>query len=128
MVEVYENQRYWIYKDVNTIKKWCSQFYSMERGQFSDVAGNSTSMEEVTLPESGGWSWADNWKVYVSTETDDEGWRYANNFLTGFHASCTMTDFVRRRRWIRIRERLAPASSASELVSEKLSYVCCFIV
>eukprot|EP01060_Flectonema_neradi_P031533 TRINITY_DN480_c0_g4_i1.p1 TRINITY_DN480_c0_g4~~TRINITY_DN480_c0_g4_i1.p1 ORF type:complete len:660 (+),score=103.76 TRINITY_DN480_c0_g4_i1:48-2027(+) len=55
--------------------------------------------ENLEAPRKG--KWTSEWTIEKSG-TDDEGWEYAHAYhMHSYHPSCKMTDFVRRRRWIR---------------------------
>ena len=51
------------------------------------------------LPE--GWSWEGDWEIAGSSDLRGEGWEYAKDFYKEFHRDRQLTDFVRRRLWVR---------------------------
>ena len=78
--------------------------------------------QHIPLP-GGNWEWETSWQVYGrddikqmnpnegnDTETgeldhdntyDKDGWQYAPEFGARFSGSAKLTDFVRRRKWVR---------------------------
>lgn len=101
---VYENERY------VPIAGWRKPSLPTDRYEFTDISGRERRpMESVELPA--GWRWATNWRIDGEGDVDHEGWEYATDFR-GFswHAkNRKLRDFVRRRRWVRLRERVPVA-------------------
>ena len=75
------------------------------RGGVPWIAGGS---------EGEGWEWRSDWTQDVKRgQTDADGWRYAPRFnpeVAGWSAETSMIRLVRRRRWLRLRVRLADAT------------------
>eukprot|EP00128_Syssomonas_multiformis_P005480 Colp12_sorted_trinity150504_noHs@18713 len=114
--EVFENERY------QPVMGWGGSYpghlLPTDRGNWSDRYGNPPAFHphkqeaegELTL----GWHWIDEWTVDKTyTGCDDDGWSYATDFLfldrnlqrRSSIPEAGLTDFVRRRRWIRSRQR-----------------------
>ena len=94
--EVWENQRY------VPLVGWKDPSLGIDRPKWSDVDGKpSPAPSAVSLGQ--GWSWDAEWEVdYARCVVDkDGGWLYATNFPHAWHPVKGMTDFVRRRKWLR---------------------------
>ncbi len=61
----------------------------------------------TALPSSD-WGWVDQWHIDMARpeQHDKDGWSYASDFPSAFHAHNETLDSVRRRRWIRTRTLL----------------------
>lgn len=96
--ETWENQRRY------PMKGW-GQTLKTERGRWTDVEGVvERTRESVILPD--GWLWGGDWRVDLTRACDPDGWEYAFDFVSGmWHQEKKKVDFVRRRRWIRERNR-----------------------
>lgn len=65
------------------------------------------SIDNYALPDFG-WSWLwDTWHVLMLNDVDELGWAYLLLFLRSlkWHGKYYFGDFVRRRMWIRMRQR-----------------------
>ncbi|KAI9190195.1 Tectonin beta-propeller repeat-containing protein 1 [Blastocladiella emersonii ATCC 22665] len=86
-----------------------------DRGPWSDADGNfSVARDSIQLPDPVRWEWVSDWMVDMSLDVDPDGWSYSFNFA-GFpwSATCGLTSYVRRRRWVRRRRaRDAAATKA----------------
>jgi hypothetical protein len=106
--ELFENQRKYPNKD------WSGQLLPGERAPYSDRKGTRKKSKDMALPE--GWSWDGDWAPEVNEEvTDGGGWIYGINFASldnGGRKTPKWTDLVRRRRWLRCREKSASADAS----------------
>lgn len=65
---------------------------------------------EPDLPS--GWRWSSPWKIEKSNFVDNDGWAYSASFQnlnwpsSSWRSSKSPHDFVRRRRWVRSRQKL----------------------
>jgi hypothetical protein len=96
--EVFENQRWWF-------GHWSYLNLSVKGPEiypWSDKTGRiSISKSHIELPGMD-FHWESLWHV------DKRGWTYATNFsqdVNSYHETQTLTDFVRRRRWVRTYSR-----------------------
>jgi hypothetical protein len=61
------------------------------------------------------WQWITDWAVWSDareaadplTGTDGDGWQYAKEFPFQFHKKKHATDIVRRRKWVRVMQRIS---------------------
>jgi hypothetical protein len=91
-VETYENQRDF------KIFGFGKSLLPTDRAKWSNREGTKEQTKEsFTLPS--GWSWEGDW--YVVAEPGSEGWEYAVDFTSNFHAKKSSFDCVRRRLWRR---------------------------
>eukprot|EP01083_Nonionella_stella_P007703 22193_1 len=107
--EVYENQRYFMFK-------WKSPKLLTDRSGFSNEDGSrETPLKEVTLPESANpereWVWlTPTWFLdFSDPDCDLGGWQYAVDFTMTFGSNKGAVGklmSVRRRRWLRPRVRV----------------------
>jgi hypothetical protein len=82
----------------------------LERSHWSDYNGMMNMPKESFKLPSSAWEWEDIWHIERTPEfTDADGWSYAIDFNSGFHASKGLLDAVRRRKWVRV-ARLKPDS------------------
>ncbi|XP_078433928.1 calcium-dependent lipid-binding family protein isoform X2 [Wolffia australiana] len=109
-----------------------NQFYSPESGWNSkwDVPGNSyvnrrsnndfsfSSKDFFEPPLSPGWGWTSPWTIEKHHFGDGEGWVYASDLqslkwppASSSSSSEKSLDFVRRRRWVRKKQRTQPADN-----------------
>ncbi|KNE63628.1 hypothetical protein AMAG_08731 [Allomyces macrogynus ATCC 38327] len=92
-----------------------------DRGPWSDERGNfRMPKDRLQLPDPAKWEWDGEWMIDMSGDVDPEGWQYAFNFGTfPWSASCGLTSYVRRRRWVRLRKPLAtpPGTGLAALTS-----------
>ncbi|XP_046393744.1 tectonin beta-propeller repeat-containing protein [Ischnura elegans] len=97
-VHVYENQRW------NPLTRYSSVGLPTDRPSWSDRSGRHRRSKDSSRLPSRHWHWATEWSVdfSVSGGVDSEGWQYAFDFPATFHASRGFTDYVRRRRWVRV--------------------------
>lgn len=94
VVSVWENERYL------PLRGW-DEPTALDRPHWSDVDGKHAAPRDATAPPKG-YEWASPWQVdHDRGNSDRDGWSYAVNFVHSWHASKRMTDFVRRRKWIR---------------------------
>lgn len=115
--EVFENQRYiplrgWS-SDALLPTDWM-RWSTRGGGIDDDSLQDFCARARVGLPE--GWVWVTEWTVDRRGNTDNEGWSYEQAmeffeypFPKG-SGSASPLDFVRRRRWTRIRQRLTGLS------------------
>ncbi|XP_071442463.1 tectonin beta-propeller repeat-containing protein [Hetaerina americana] len=98
VVHVYENQRW------NPLTGYSSVGLPTDRPSWSDRSGHHRRSRDSTRLPSRHWQWATEWTVdfSVSGGVDSEGWQYAIDFPATFHSSKGFTDYVRRRRWMRV--------------------------
>ncbi|KAJ3368285.1 hypothetical protein GGF31_006516 [Allomyces arbusculus] len=89
-----------------------------DRGPWSDERGNfRVPKDRLQLPDPAKWEWDGEWMIDMSGDVDPEGWQYAFNFGTfPWSASCGLTSYVRRRRWVRLRKP-RPASTGAGLAT-----------
>ncbi|KAK9512765.1 hypothetical protein O3M35_001118 [Rhynocoris fuscipes] len=94
---VYENQRW------NPLSGFTSRGLPTDRPMWSDSTGHHKRSKETTKLLSKHWQWVSDWAVDFKTPggVDVEGWQYAVDFSTSYHARKYLTDYVRRRRWVR---------------------------
>ncbi|KAL1140547.1 hypothetical protein AAG570_000477, partial [Ranatra chinensis] len=94
---VYENQRW------NPLNGFSSRGLPTDRPMWSDSTGCQKRSKETTRLLSMHWQWLTDWTIDYLTPggVDSEGWQYAVDFSTSYHARKNMTDYVRRRRWAR---------------------------
>ncbi|XP_073983179.1 tectonin beta-propeller repeat-containing peroxin 23 isoform X1 [Rhodnius prolixus] len=94
---VYENQRW------NPLSGFTSRGLPTDRPMWSDSTGHHKRSKETTRLLSMHWQWITDWAIDFKTPggVDAEGWQYAVDFSTSYHARKHLTDYVRRRRWIR---------------------------
>ncbi|XP_062502177.1 myoferlin-like isoform X2 [Corticium candelabrum] len=89
-----------------------------DNGQVSwgDVNGNVnkevTDKDAIECPE--GWQWIDlQWEIDINRAVDEEGWEYTvDDSVSEYSAAERMYHMCRRRRWVRTRQRTAPAKEA----------------
>ena len=76
-----------------------------DRSQWSDAQGNfKLAKEKLQLPDPRQWEWVSDWMVDMHAGVDAEGWQYAFNFTSSsWSPECSRLDYVRRRRWKRLR-------------------------
>lgn len=94
---VYENQRW------NPLSGYNTTGLPTDRHMWSDATGKQKRSKEHTKLLSMHFQWISDWMVDFQTPggVDREGWQYAVDFPASYHANKKMTDYVRRRRWIR---------------------------
>ncbi|GIL84698.1 hypothetical protein Vretifemale_13315, partial [Volvox reticuliferus] len=100
--EVYENERF------IPLLGWSSNnLLPTERRRYSRHGHSYSSFPLVPLPP--GWEWEGPWQVETAGHVDSNGWFYALDWPllryppTKDQARRTVTDMVRRRRWLRRR-------------------------
>ncbi|XP_031738035.1 uncharacterized protein LOC101213129 isoform X1 [Cucumis sativus] len=107
--ETFENQRY------HPNSGWGDQllgFRHDDPGHWStrDFLRSSKDFSEPPLPP--GWQWTTTWTVDKTQYVDNDGWGYGPDFnslkwpLTSFKSCKISSDVVRRRRWVRTRQKL----------------------
>ncbi|XP_031479692.1 uncharacterized protein LOC116250249 isoform X3 [Nymphaea colorata] len=113
--EIFENQRY---QPVSGWTSKCPGISKNDPGPWStrDYSHSSKDFFEPALPN--GWKWTSDWTIDKSLFVDNEGWAYASDFqslkwppLSSRMCRKSVLDFVRRRRWIRIRELFSETTS-----------------
>ncbi|PKA57778.1 hypothetical protein AXF42_Ash015155 [Apostasia shenzhenica] len=106
--DVFENQRY------QPITGWGnkSSFHG-DPGHWSTRNFSFSSKDFFEPPLPSGWQWISAWRIDKSQFVDSDGWAYGNDFQSlkwppssSKSSSKSALDFVRRRRWIRNRQRL----------------------
>ncbi|XP_062223332.1 uncharacterized protein LOC133922148 [Phragmites australis] len=89
----------------NDLRQWSSR----------DCSYSTKAFFEPGLPS--GWRWTSPWKIEKSNFVDNDGWAYASDFQnlnwpsSSWKSSKSPHDFVRRRRWVRARQRLQDLSA-----------------
>ena len=61
--------------------------YSTDPYSWSDESGKHKRLKENVVLPCSMFSWISDWKVDYSTETDKDGWQYAFDFKSTFHAN-----------------------------------------
>ena len=81
-----------------------------------------TGLGGVWLPA--GWVWLDEaWQLDEGPgRTDAQGWQYASNWSTGWSTECWTMAYVRRRRWVRHRARVAGMSRDAIVLGSDEAY------
>ena len=134
-VVVYENQRWWLGQG------WCDKMLQSERAPWSDLTGHLVlPKKKVPLP-SKNWGWITEWQIQHGTPQfltdsknktadndgsyDPEGWQYGADFSVSkrFTGKPTVTDFVRRRKWVRVcakidEEKTQPQTTPETVTTE----------
>ena len=81
-----------------------------------DAAGGDAAAEEE------GWQWLGEWRADITPSTDRDGWLYAVDFP---HARWTgrkaVEHFIRKRVWVREKERDAPKRNGKQLLQQLFS-------
>lgn len=112
----YENQRYWV------ISGWSVMMGgALERAAWSDAKG-LFYLPKKSIKLEKGWRWSSAWQVEgrdvrgsqsLEDESidhnggyDKEGWQYSDRFGNQFSGHQKTMDFVRRRKWVRVAERI----------------------
>ncbi|TMW58529.1 hypothetical protein Poli38472_010088 [Pythium oligandrum] len=117
--DIYEHERY-SYLSFSWGSSFPGHLLPTDRRRWSGLHGSPSSQTrakvEPQLPVN--WQWTSEWEVDKATSNcDAEGWIYAFDFTTlnfmvkrdGGRKEPKSTDYVRRRRWIRRRERIPTA-------------------
>uniref|UniRef100_T1GIE5 Galectin domain-containing protein n=1 Tax=Megaselia scalaris TaxID=36166 RepID=T1GIE5_MEGSC len=93
---VYENQRW------NPLSGYNTTGLPTDRHMWSDVTGKQKRSKEHTKLLSMHFQWISDWMVDFQTPggVDKDGWQYAVDFPSSYHANKKITDYVRRRRFI----------------------------
>lgn len=101
---------------------WGSKRLPTDRPAWANLSGKVTGNTDKVSSllnqgfHQGRLQWDDEWTLLIrSDETDTEGWEYAIDFPQSFHAQKHVSDFVRRRRWIRSAHTAVSLLNASEL-------------
>ncbi|KAJ8680209.1 hypothetical protein QAD02_015996 [Eretmocerus hayati] len=112
---VYENQRW------NPVTGYTSHGLPTDRYMWSDATGKQKRTRENTKLLSCHWQWVSEWILDFHTPggVDRDGWQYATDFPSQYHAKKHFTDYVRRRRWFR-RCQLTTSGPWKELGNTKL--------
>ncbi|KAK4880363.1 hypothetical protein RN001_008509 [Aquatica leii] len=115
---VYENQRW------NPVSGYTSTGLPTDRHMWSDATGKQKRTRDQVKLLSMHWQWVSDWLVdfHVPGGVDREGWQYAMDFPSTYHANKHFTDYVRRRRWYR-RCAVATTGPWQELGHTKLQEV-----
>lgn len=94
---IYENQRW------NPISGFTSKSLPTDRHIWSDITGRQKRCKERTKLLSSHYEWISDWMIDYNIKggTDKDGWQYAMDFPAAYHAHKRITDYVRRRRWIK---------------------------
>ena len=99
-VSTYENERWFVGVGFSP-----SARLPTDRYHWSDDSGRThqrkDDLDKEALPPD--FRWSGEWRVFVDhpASTDPDGWTYASDFPSTYHAAKGMTSFVRRRKWIR---------------------------
>jgi tectonin beta-propeller repeat-containing protein 1 len=74
-----------------------------DRHMWSDASGKQKRTRDQVKLLSMRWQWVSDWLVdfHVPGGVDRDGWQYAVDFPSTYHANKQFTDYVRRRRWYR---------------------------
>ncbi|KAF2895160.1 hypothetical protein ILUMI_11013 [Ignelater luminosus] len=112
---VYENQRW------NPVTGYTSTGLPTDRHMWSDATGKQKRTRDQVKLLSMHWQWVSDWLIdfHVPGGVDREGWQYAMDFPSNYHANKQFTDYVRRRRWYR-RCAIATTGPWQELGHTKL--------
>ncbi|BES95319.1 DysFN [Nesidiocoris tenuis] len=96
-LDVWENQRW------NPLNGFSSRGLPTDRPMWSDSTGFHKRSKETTKLLNKHWQWVTDWSVDFRAPggVDVDGWQYAVDFSTSYHPQKNLTDYVRRRRWIR---------------------------
>ncbi|MCO5593423.1 hypothetical protein L7F22_047437 [Adiantum nelumboides] len=122
--ELFENQRYQPLAGWGS--KWPGHFLPMDPGRWSsrDNKRSSQSREDLEADLPQGWAWNTDWVIDKAGYVDDDGWAYGPDFQTlrwppNSMKSCKKSpfDFIRRRRWCRVRER---TSDSDHVISRQV--------
>ena len=74
-------------------------------------------MTKDTLPLRKGWQWISEWEIDLNRAVDDHGWQFSIDADEGAWAASERTiHVVRRRRWVRTRQRLEDAKKEEKKV------------
>ncbi|GAB6031582.1 tectonin beta-propeller repeat containing [Chamberlinius hualienensis] len=94
---IYENQRW------NPLTGFSYRRLPTDRYAWSDRTGILECTKENTKLPSMHWQWTTEWLIDFNTPggVDQEGWQYAKDFPMAYHGHKGLTDYVRRRRWVR---------------------------
>lgn len=92
---VYENQRW------NPVTGYTSTGLPTDRSMWSDITGKQKRTRDQVKLLSMRWQWISDWLVdfHVPGGVDRDGWQYAVDFPSTYHANKQFTDCVRRRRY-----------------------------
>lgn len=113
MQEVFENQRYQPLAGWGS--KWPGHFLPADPRRWSnrDYQRSSQSRGDLEDALPPGWIWNTDWIIDKAGYVDDDGWAYGPDFHSlrwppNSLRSCKKLtfDFVRRRRWVRSRQRV----------------------
>ncbi|KAM7358465.1 tectonin beta-propeller repeat-containing peroxin 23 [Cochliomyia hominivorax] len=112
---VYENQRW------NPISGFTTKSLPTDRFMWSDASGRQKRSKEHTKLLSSHYEWISDWVIdyNIPGGCDKEGWQYAVDFPTSYHAQKKITDCVRRRRWMK-KCRLVTSGPWQELSHSKI--------
>jgi hypothetical protein len=132
--DIYEHERY-SYLSFSWGSSFPGHLLPTDRRRWSGLHGAPSAQTrakiEPQLPV--GWRWTSDWEVDLeSANGDNDGWVYAFDFTNfnimsarnGVRKAPRATDYVRRRRWTRRRERVPEVSipsTATTAVSEEES-------
>ncbi|CAM8996430.1 unnamed protein product [Rhodiola kirilowii] len=115
--EIFENQR------CQPISGWGSGqpgIHHTDPGRWSNRDFLYSSMDFFEPPLQTGWQWTSSWNVDKSPFVDNDGWAYGMDFQhlnwlpnTQRSNSKSVADVVRRRRWIRKRQKLVEEGDKS---------------
>ncbi|XP_046681571.1 tectonin beta-propeller repeat-containing protein-like [Homalodisca vitripennis] len=113
---LYENQRW------NPLSGFTTRGLPTDRPMWSDSTGRIKRSKETTRLLSMHWQWVGDWAVDYHTPggVDKDGWQYAVDFPRNYHANKQLTDYVRRRRWVR-RCRLTTSGPWLEVGNTKIA-------
>lgn len=95
------------------VPAWCDAD-GIEVAPLTANQAEAQSAADDRLPN--GWRWADAaWKLDRTGSKDPDGWQFAQGLpvLLGWHPESFVGNLVRRRKWIRVRNRIQVKSGAS---------------
>lgn len=94
---VFENQRW------NPLNGFTTRGLPTDRPMWSDLSGRIKRSKDTIRLLSIHWQWVGDWGIDFTTPggVDKEGWQYAVDFPRSYHAQKHLTDYVRRRKWVR---------------------------
>ncbi len=95
------------------VPAWCNAD-GVEVAPLTASQAEAQSAADDRLPS--GWRWADAaWKLDRTGSKDPDGWQYAQGLpvLLGWHSQSFVGNLVRRRKWIRVRNKIQVKSGAS---------------
>ncbi|KAJ5130646.1 uncharacterized protein N7515_006685 [Penicillium bovifimosum] len=106
---LYENQRGWFFFGVPRYSHSSLLNLDPSAWMTQDRRASPVNITNAQLPDPS-WEWAwKTWYVDMSGDTDEQGWQYSFSFASSsWHGTQPwFHSFVRRRRWVRLRIKVA---------------------